>query len=72
MQIYVSRLRSRLGHDRILTTPSGYVLPAGPDDVDASQGERLVAEGRRLLDRGRPEEAETPLTQALGLWRGDT
>src|SRR3954454_13229602 len=28
VQIYVSRLRSRLGHDRITTTPTGYLLDA--------------------------------------------
>ena len=51
--------------------PRAATLPPGADEVDASQAERLVADGRRLLDSGRAEGAETALTQALGLWRGD-
>jgi DNA-binding SARP family transcriptional activator len=71
VQIYVSRLRTRLGRDRIVTTSTGYLLRAEPADVDAEQAERLVAEAQRLLAAGDPASAERVLTEALGLWRGD-
>src|SRR5262249_24985982 len=68
VQIYVSRIRSRLGREQIATTSGGYLLEAS--EVDAAQAERLVADGRRLLDAGRPDEAEALLAQAGELWRG--
>ena len=71
VQIYVSRLRARLGRDRIETTPTGYLLRAAADDVDAARAERLRTEGRRLLDLGHAEKAAAVLVEALALWRGD-
>src|SRR4029077_5019384 len=49
VQIYISRLRGRLGRERILTTPAGYRLRVEAEELDASRFERLAAEGRSLL-----------------------
>jgi len=71
VQIYVSRLRSRLGSERILTTPAGYVLKADASEVDASRFERLAAEGQAHLEAGKLDRAVGELTAALDLWRGE-
>ena len=72
MQIYVSRLRSRLGRDTILTTPSGYLLPAGRRTRSTPRGPSGSSRRAGACSRAAgPEGAETALTQALGLWRGD-
>jgi DNA-binding SARP family transcriptional activator len=52
------------------TRPPGYLLRLAPDQIDATIFERLVAEGRMLLEDGQPEAAAPLLRQALGLWRG--
>jgi DNA-binding SARP family transcriptional activator len=62
----LSGLRLAFGPGMIVTTPSGYLLAAADDAVDAARFERLLARARssdmtmkvRLLD------------QALALWRG--
>jgi len=71
VQIYVSRLRGRLGVGRILTTPAGYMLQADPTELDASRFERLAAEGQSQLESGHSHRAEVLLTEALDVWRGD-
>src|SRR5690348_10065319 len=57
VQVYVSRLRKALGADRIETTPAGYRIRVGPDELD-------VARFEQLAERGETDEA-------LGLWRGE-
>lgn len=57
VRTYVSRLRSMLSTDLIVTRPPGYALRLGPDTVDAGQFERLAAAGRRTLRDGRPAAA---------------
>ncbi len=69
VQVYVSHLRKLLGETAIETRGPGYVLPVGPDDLDAARFERLVGESRRLLDAD-PAAAAEAAEQALGLWRG--
>ena len=71
VQIYISRLRGRLGRERILTTPAGYLLRVEAEELDASRFERLAAEGRSLLEAGNPARAEIVLSEALDLWRGE-
>jgi DNA-binding SARP family transcriptional activator len=56
--------------DLISTEPTGYRLRTTADQIDAVRFERLVNQGRLLLDRGDPAEASAVLRQALGLWRG--
>ena len=75
---YVSRLRRALrpgrpsdtDPDLIFFRGDGYVLKADGHLVDAIRFEQLAGEGHRLLDTGRPSEADRVLQEALGLWRG--
>ena len=66
LQVYVSRLRKRLGSEVLLTRPPGYAVVVGPDELDVSRFERLVEEARRAD----PAEAASKLRDALSLWRG--
>ncbi|MCW6007169.1 winged helix-turn-helix domain-containing protein [Micromonospora sp. CPCC 205371] len=66
LQSQVSRLRRALPGARIRTRPPGYVLEAGPDELDALRFDRLVAAART----GPRTEAVGLLDEALGLWRG--
>jgi predicted ATPase/DNA-binding SARP family transcriptional activator len=70
LQVYVSNLRAACGRERVARRGPGYILLAGPDEVDSLRFERLVAEGRHHLAEARPAEAVDALVQALGLWRG--
>ncbi len=71
VQVHVSRLRKALGEaDRIATTPAGYCLRVGSDELDAQRFELLVDDGRRALAGGRAEHAAVLLAEALSLWRG--
>ncbi|MFD9464750.1 BTAD domain-containing putative transcriptional regulator [Streptomyces sp. NPDC060027] len=77
LQSHVSHLRRSLraktgtGQTSVLRhrTP-GYVLDLDPEHVDACRFERLVTDGRRLLEQRDPLAAHARLTEALGLWRG--
>jgi DNA-binding SARP family transcriptional activator len=70
VQSYISRLRRRLGDDRIATTPAGYVIRVDPDELDVERFERLAAEGAAKLAAGETARAQDILTEALALWRG--
>jgi WD40 repeat protein/DNA-binding SARP family transcriptional activator/energy-coupling factor transporter ATP-binding protein EcfA2 len=71
VRVHVSRLRRALGDgDVITTTTAGYCLRVGPDELDATQFERLVEEGRRALAGGQSEYAAGILRDALAMWRG--
>ncbi|GGU65317.1 hypothetical protein GCM10010211_33040 [Streptomyces albospinus] len=77
LQSHVSHLRRALhpaaGPDRVAMLrhrAPGYVLELDPEQVDVFRFERLVADGRRLLDRHDPLAARDRLTRALALWRG--
>jgi WD40 repeat protein/DNA-binding SARP family transcriptional activator len=71
VQVHVSRLRKALDDpDIVATTPAGYRLHLGPDELDAQRFGRLVDEGRRMLEAGQPKQAGTTLREALALWRG--
>src|SRR3954453_9851448 len=78
LQVAVSRLRRALdpgaehgrGEPVLATESGGYVLRVAPEALDAECFERLVGEGRRARDAGRPETAGQTLRAALGLWRG--
>ncbi len=75
--VYVSNLRSLLEPERerpgsgeiLVTHPSGYELKLRDDDLDATRFERLVEEGRVMLDTD-PLRASEVLREALGEWRG--
>src|SRR3954468_21745839 len=71
VHVYISRLRKALGDpDRIVRTPAGSRLRVAPGELDLERFERAMAEGRRLLATGHPEEARQKLTEALGSWHG--
>src|ERR1700755_656186 len=57
VQVYVSRLRKKLGADRIVPTPAGYAIHLAPGELDVERFEELAAAGRR--------------DEALALWGGD-
>ncbi len=70
----VSRLRRALhqfpGREMLLTRPGGYVLEAGPEQLDAQRFEQLLSDGRDLLVAGDPAGSAEQLRAALALWRG--
>jgi DNA-binding SARP family transcriptional activator len=66
LRVRISQLRRAIGADTIVTRPPGYVLRVGPDDVDLSRLERLVASAEDV----EPSLAAARLREALGLWRG--
>jgi hypothetical protein len=70
LQVLVSRARSQLGSDVIASTPTGYRLALGENQVDASAVLlRLAASGERSRARDHAaalEQAE----QGLALWDG--
>ncbi|MGW4886929.1 BTAD domain-containing putative transcriptional regulator [Streptomyces murinus] len=75
LQSHVSHLRRVLdtaetGQLSMLRHRSpGYVLELDPDYVDACRFERLVTDGRRLLEQHDARTARARFTEALGLWR---
>jgi DNA-binding SARP family transcriptional activator len=71
VQVYVMRLRRRIGDDVVATRGHGYELVAGAGDIDADVFERLVVAGRRELAEGRPESACPKLARAIALWHGE-
>jgi WD40 repeat protein/DNA-binding SARP family transcriptional activator len=76
---YVSRLRRALDPKRAVGASSeviasrggGYMLEVDGHEIDALRFEQLAAEGRRLIEAARMEEAGTALEEALALWRGN-
>lgn len=70
VHVYVSQLRKALGDERLLTRAHGYALELGPDELDASRFERLLAQGRDSLAAEQPREAVATLSEALATWRG--
>ncbi len=71
LRSYVSRLRSALAPEVPVTARGGgYAIGAGPDQLDASRFERLVAAGHDALARGQAVAAGTKFREALALWRG--
>lgn len=75
--VHLSNLRKVLEPDRpkgsesdlLLTRPPGYLLRIGPNDIDATVFEQLVAEGRALRSAD-PAAASLVLSEALAMWRG--
>ncbi|HEX7309201.1 BTAD domain-containing putative transcriptional regulator [Lentzea sp.] len=71
LQSQVSRLRRALGGaDLIEFHPAGYRLALAADQVDAHRFAALAADGRKALDQGDAQTAESLLSEALRLWRG--
>jgi DNA-binding SARP family transcriptional activator len=70
LQAAISRLRRALPPGRLITRAPGYVLRIFPEELDVSQFEQLVSEGREALTAGAAAQAAQTLSQALSLWRG--
>ncbi|MGW1373512.1 BTAD domain-containing putative transcriptional regulator [Streptomyces sp. NPDC002446] len=77
LQSHVSHLRRALqpasGPDRptvLRHRAPGYVLELAPEHIDGCRFERLVADGRRLLEQRDPLAARDRFAAALSLWRG--
>src|SRR4051812_33652917 len=64
---YIKRLREVVGDATIETTPTGYLLRIGDDQLDTVRFDRLRAEAGRTDDPRRKIEL---LREAVGLWRG--
>ncbi|WP_117209983.1 AfsR/SARP family transcriptional regulator [Allorhizocola rhizosphaerae] len=67
VQTVVNRLRRLVGADRIETHPTGYLLRAEPDEVDAQHFLNLLHLASSTSDT---LEEHSLLTEALTLWRG--
>ena len=67
LNVHIARLRRALGA-RLHTTPSGYMLEAADEEVDASRFEAGVAAARAPGDD--PAITAAALREALSLWRG--
>ena len=70
LQAAISRLRRVLPPGRLITRPPGYALRIFPEELDVSQFEQLVSEGREALTAGAADQAARTLRQALSLWQG--
>ena len=70
LQAAISRLRRVLPPGRLVTRAPGYALRLFPEELDVSQFEQLVSEGREALTAGATEQAARTLRQALSLWQG--
>jgi DNA-binding SARP family transcriptional activator len=72
IRTYVSGLRRVLGpaSGRISGQRTGYRLELEPSELDLSQFERLVGEGRTALGNGDPAESALSLHRALTLFPG--
>jgi DNA-binding SARP family transcriptional activator/predicted ATPase len=70
LQAAISRLRRALPPGRLITRAPGYALRIFPEELDVSQFEQLVSEGREVLAAGAAAQAARTLRQALSLWQG--
>ena len=70
LQAAISRVRRALPPGRLITKAPGYSLRIFPEELDASQFEQLVSEGREALSAGAEAQASRTLSQALSLWQG--
>src|SRR5437763_15499199 len=77
IRTYVHSLRRRFAEiapelgDRISSRASGYLLTAGPDELDHVLFTGLAMDARNVLEHGEPEAALGLLDQAESLWRGE-
>jgi len=64
LQAQIGQLRRTPGAAAVITTDAGYALDVGPDDVDASRFEQLVAALDWFVARG---DADAALSLASGM-----
>jgi DNA-binding SARP family transcriptional activator/pimeloyl-ACP methyl ester carboxylesterase len=70
VQIHVSQLRKAFPEPRLHTTPPGYLLEVGSEELDLARFERSVASARQALAQDDSGQARELLVHALELWRG--
>ncbi len=70
LQVYVHRLRHRLGPDRIVLGPAGYRLRVAAAEADDTRFAHAIVAGHRQLGAGDARAAHDTLSAALDLWRG--
>lgn len=68
---YATRLRRKLGADRLVHQAHAYTLDLDPDTVDHHRHERLTTQARSLAASGDDAQALALLRQAAALWRGE-
>jgi DNA-binding SARP family transcriptional activator len=73
LQIVISRLRGSLGPAAqcIVSSPSGYRIEVGDDEVDVALAQSAWAHGRQLLDDNDPNRAAEVLGHALTRWTSE-
>jgi YVTN family beta-propeller protein len=75
VQAQISRLRRAFGEgngeQRLRTRANGYSMFVRPGELDVDAFQRLFDEGRERLVAGDPEGADSTITEALELWRGE-
>jgi DNA-binding SARP family transcriptional activator/Tfp pilus assembly protein PilF len=74
LRSHVMRLRRALGPEagaRVVTRYPGYLVQAGPDEVDVLRFRGLCQEGGAAVRTGEWARAWDVMVEALGLWRGD-
>ena len=70
LQAAISRVRRAAPPGRLVTKAPGYLLRIFPEELDVSQFEQLLSEGREALAAGAAAQAARTLGQALSLWQG--
>ena len=68
-KVFKSHFGEQFARDRLITLPTGYLLNAIPDEVDAGRFERLAAQGHAEVAVD-PVRARDTLGRALALWDG--
>jgi DNA-binding SARP family transcriptional activator len=74
LHVYVSSLRGQFradsGDSRIVHLPDGYLLRAGPGELDSLSFDQRVREAREPRPDRFPDVVAAKLGDAIGLWRG--
>jgi DNA-binding SARP family transcriptional activator len=78
LQTYIFQVRKALRadaetsgrHDRLVTTPLGYLLRVRPDELDLQRFEQRMLDARSAMRRGDDPRAAVLLHEGLALWRG--
>jgi|HubBroStandDraft_4_1064222.scaffolds.fasta_scaffold287063_1 DNA-binding SARP family transcriptional activator len=78
LQTYIFQIRRFLHasqpagrpHDRLVTTPLGYMLKIRPGELDLHSFEADMLESKSAIRRGEHEAASALLRRGLALWRG--
>lgn len=70
LHAYATRIRQRLGSERLVHQAHAYTLDIPRQSVDYHRFERLLLQARSLASSGDHAQALALLRQAEGLWRG--